>query len=57
MTYRVTETDAGSALAVHVAVSSFVGPDAPLEFRDGWDAGLNNLETLAKQTYRATETA
>ena len=50
VTYRVTPRDAaGSNLDVTVAVSSFVGPDAPMEFRDGWKGGLDNLEALAKR--------
>ncbi len=49
VTYRVSETDAGTELDVHVAVSSFCGPDADGEFQQGWESGLHNLETLAAQ--------
>lgn len=49
VTYRVAASGSGSALAVTVAVSSFVGPEAPQDFREGWEGGLNNLARLAKE--------
>jgi len=47
VTYRVAKTDAGSELFVHVAVSSFTGPDADGEFKQGWEGGLASLQALA----------
>ena len=47
VTYRLTETGAGTALDVSVAVSSFVGPDMAQEFHAGWEGGLDNLARLA----------
>lgn len=47
VTYRITADGRGSELFVHVAVSSFTGPDADGEFKAGWEAGLSNLATLA----------
>lgn len=49
VTYRIAPKDAGSQLFVHVAVSSFCGPDAALEFKEGWMGGLANLEALAEE--------
>lgn len=47
VTYAVTGTDAGSTLDVTVAVSSFTGPEAVEEFKQGWGGGLDNLERYA----------
>jgi uncharacterized protein YndB with AHSA1/START domain len=51
VTYRVSEKDTGTDLSVTVAVSSFVGPDAAGDFRDGWESALTNLEMLAARNY------
>ncbi|MEP4198833.1 MAG: SRPBCC domain-containing protein [Aliishimia sp.] len=48
VTYRITALDSGSELHVNVAVSSFCGPEAPMEFSAGWDTALAKLEVLAK---------
>jgi len=47
VTYLVTPEGAGARLDVAVAVSSFVGPDGLADFKQGWEAGLANLEALA----------
>jgi uncharacterized protein YndB with AHSA1/START domain len=44
VTYAVEDAGGGSALAVTVALSSFVGPEAEAEVREGWNGGLANLE-------------
>ena len=49
VTYRITGTDSGARLEVHVAVSSFVGPEGMDEFRAGWEAGLTNLQALGAE--------
>ncbi len=48
VTYRLLPVATGSDLHITVAISSFVGAEAEAEFKAGWEAGLNNLETLAK---------
>ena len=49
VTYRLEEKEKGSKLFVHVAVSSFCGPEASSEFKDGWLGGLKNLEALVAE--------
>ncbi|MGB7318808.1 MAG: SRPBCC domain-containing protein [Planktotalea sp.] len=49
VTYRIAANESGSTLCVHVSVSSFSGPDAASEFKEGWEGGLQNLEALAKE--------
>jgi len=46
VTYRIAEDGTGSALAVTVAVTSFVGPEMIGEFNAGWDGGMANLDAL-----------
>lgn len=48
VTYRIAAKGTGSELFVHVAVTSFCGPDAASEFKAGWENGLQNLEALVK---------
>lgn len=49
VTYRLKPSDKGSDLFVHVSISSFCGPEAASEFKDGWNGGLSNLETLVQE--------
>ena len=49
VTYRLKPRDKGSDLFVHVSISSFCGPEAASEFKDGWNGGLSNLETLVQE--------
>jgi uncharacterized protein YndB with AHSA1/START domain len=46
VTYRIAATETGSELFVHVAVTSFCGPEAASEFKAGWENGLQNLDAL-----------
>ena len=46
VTYNLAPKGTGTALAVTVAVSSFVGPEMMDEFRAGWEGGMANLDKL-----------
>lgn len=47
VTYRVTPQSTGSELHVTVAISSFCGPEAPMEFSAGWENALAALQKRA----------
>ena len=49
VTYHVAEKDDGSMLYVHVSVSSFSGPEAIEEMKEGWEGGLHSLEVFARE--------
>ena len=51
VTYALTANGSGTDLAITVAVSSFTGPEALGEFKEGWEGGLASLEA-----YAATQT-
>lgn len=53
VTYRLSPTETGTALAIRVAVSSFAGPDVPAEFSGGWEGGLANLDRLITEVTEA----
>ena len=44
VTYALEPASRGTDLAVTVALSSFTGEDAMPDIRDGWTAGLANLD-------------
>lgn len=44
VTYRLSQSGAGTALEVHVAVTSFDGPDAFAEVEAGWTNALDRLQ-------------
>lgn len=48
VTYNVTETPAGAALKIDVAVSGFTGEDVSADVQQGWEGGLASLEKLAQ---------
>lgn len=53
VTYGVSNEGSGSKLDITVAVSSFTGPDALQEVRDGWEGGLANLVPYAASLQQA----
>lgn len=47
VTYRIAQKAEQSELFVHVALSSYCGPEAASEFKAGWEGGLQSLDALA----------
>lgn len=53
VTYALEAAGARSRLLVGVSVSSFTGPGATEDFRDGWEGGLSNLEAYIRELSHA----
>lgn len=49
VTYALEAAGNGTALGITVAVSSFSGPEALDEIKQGWEGGLANLERIVTQ--------
>ncbi|MGR3492877.1 MAG: hypothetical protein ACU0DW_12535 [Shimia sp.] len=51
--YAIADHPDGSALTIHLHVTSYVGADMMGEFEGGWTHALSNLQTLAERCAKA----